>query len=271
MAPQIELRTPDCYYSAIDLETGHSVLLLEDLTGGRNINKFADCSLTEVELAVSQIARFHATWWESPLLHQMDWMPRLNTNDFQKIQQIYQQRWKLFLEKAGQSLPKPILGIGQKLEHHLVKFFRYLEEAPRTIRHNDYQPSNVFFFTASNGDLSLAVIDWQVITFGRGVSDVAYFLGKGVRSEVRQAHEMDWLKMYHTILVDGGVEGYSFDECLNDYRLAMFEGLWRLVFIIGGGNLSQAEEAGFCNITLPRYCAAILDLNSGELLSEEWL
>ncbi|MDH3599878.1 MAG: ecdysteroid 22-kinase family protein [Candidatus Tectomicrobia bacterium] len=42
LVPQMELRTPNCYYSAIDLETGHSVLLLEDLTGGRKIDKFAD-------------------------------------------------------------------------------------------------------------------------------------------------------------------------------------------------------------------------------------
>lgn len=271
LAPQIELVTPDCYYSAIDLETGHSVLLLEDLTGGRNINKFGNCSLAEAELAISQIAHFHATWWESPQLNEMDWMPRLKTTDFQRVQHLYQQRWGLFLEKVGQILPEPMLQIGENLGHHLVNYFLYLEDAPRTIRHNDYQPSNMFFQTASNGDLSLVVFDWQLITFGRGVSDVASFLSKGVRSEVRQTHEMVWLKMYHTTLVEGGVEAYSFEECLNDYRLAMFEGWWRMVFLVGGGNLTQEEEAGFCNILLPRYCAAILDLNAGELLSEEWL
>ena len=61
LARQIELVTPDCYYSAIDLETGHSVLLLEDLTGGHNANRFEDRSLAEAELAISQIAHFHAT------------------------------------------------------------------------------------------------------------------------------------------------------------------------------------------------------------------
>jgi hypothetical protein len=89
-----------------------------------------------------------------------------------------------------------------------------------------------------------------------------------VQPEVRQAHEIDWLKMYHTTLVEAGIDTYSFDECLNDYRLALFEGFWRLVFTIGSGNLTKEEEAGFSNITLPRYCAAILDLNAGELLGE---
>jgi hypothetical protein len=268
LAPQISLRTPVCYHSAIDLKTGHSVLLLEDLLGGRNGYKFGECSLAEVALATGQIAQFHASWWESPQLNEMDWMPRFSTVDFQNIQHIYQQRWEPFLERVGQTLPKPMLEIGENLGRQLVKFFSYLESAPRTICHNDYQASNIFFFTEANGDLLQTVIDWQLITFGRGVGDMANFLSKCVRPEVRQAHEMGWLKMYQAILVENGVEGYSFNACLNDYRLALFEGWWRMVFAVGSGTLTPEEEAGFCNVLLPRYCAAILDLNAGELLTE---
>jgi Ecdysteroid kinase-like family len=271
LAPQITLRTPDCYYSAIDLDTGHSVVLLEDLVGGRNVNKFGACSISETELAIGQIAQFHGSWWQSPQLNEMDWMPRLSTADFQNIQHIYQHRWEPFLERVGQNLPKPMVEIGEQLGHQLVKFLSYLEQEPRTICHNDYQPSNIFFFTEASGDLSQTVIDWQLITFGRGVSDVANFLSKSVRTDVRRKNEMTWLNMYHATLMKNGVEGYSFEECLQDYRLALFEGWWRMVFVVGGSNLTQAEEAGFCNVLLPRYCAAILDLNAGELLSEEWL
>jgi Ser/Thr protein kinase RdoA (MazF antagonist) len=161
-----------------------------------------------------------------------------------------------------------MLEIGENLGRQLVKFFSYLESAPRTICHNDYQASNIFFFTEANGDLLQTVIDWQLITFGRGVGDMANFLSKCVRPEVRQAHEMGWLKMYQAILVENGVEGYSFNACLNDYRLALFEGWWRMVFAVGSGTLTPEEEAGFCNVLLPRYCAALLDLNAGELLTE---
>jgi hypothetical protein len=120
LAPQISLRTPVCYHSAIDLKTGHSVLLLEDLLGGRNGYKFGECSLAEVALATGQIAQFHASWWESPQLNEMDWMPRFSTVDFQNIQHIYQQRWEPFLERVGQTLPKPMLEIGENLGRQLV-------------------------------------------------------------------------------------------------------------------------------------------------------
>ena len=270
-ARQIELRTPRCYYSDIDLETGHSVLILEDLTGGRNVGKFEGCSPVETELAISEIAQFHATWWESPHLNEIDWIPPLGSAaDLQDFQHLYQQRWESFLKRAGQNLPESILEIGDKLAHQFANYLRYMAQSPRTIRHDDYQPCNVFFLTQAKGDLSLAVIDWQLISLGRGVNDMAYFVIRGVSSAVRQTHEMGWLKMYHTILVENGVEGYTFDQCLHDYRMALFRGFLVSVFLIGGSNLSKAEEAGFSNVVLPRCYAAILDLNAGELLTESF-
>lgn len=63
LADQVALRTPRCHYSVLDRETGLCVLLLEDLapirSGGEN---YALCSLEEAELAVAQIAKFHASW-----------------------------------------------------------------------------------------------------------------------------------------------------------------------------------------------------------------
>lgn len=66
MAPHVELRTPHCYYSDIDTENGEHVLLLEDLAPARSPAWEEGCSLAQTEHAIQQIAKFHATWWESP-------------------------------------------------------------------------------------------------------------------------------------------------------------------------------------------------------------
>ena len=51
-----------------------------------------------------------------------------------------------------------------------------MPEGPRTLIHNDYHAENLFF--AATGDArSIAVTDWQVATLGRGVIDIARFLG----------------------------------------------------------------------------------------------
>ena len=130
------------------------------------------------------------------------------------------------------------------------------------------QPANLFFFTAPNDTLSLTVIDWQTLTLGRGIIDIALFAGRCVPPEVRRQEEMVWLQMYHMTLVENGVNGYSFDECLYDYRMAMFINLSRMVWLIGTGNLSPEEETGFREVILPRNCAAIMDLDSVALLDD---
>ena len=58
LAARIPLRTPRCYFSAIDLASGASLLLLEDLAPARNGSWIAGCSVEEAELAVRSITPF---------------------------------------------------------------------------------------------------------------------------------------------------------------------------------------------------------------------
>ena len=43
---------------------------------------------------------------------------------------------------------------------------------------------------------------------------------------------MDLLKLYHTILMEHGVEEYPFEQCLYDYQFTMLDLLYFLVMII---------------------------------------
>jgi hypothetical protein len=49
----------------------------------------------------------------------------------------------------------------------------------------------------------------------------------------------------------------------------MFEGLFRMVMAIGGGDLRDEQERAHCDVIWPRFCAALLDLNAGELLPQK--
>src|SRR3990172_3169871 len=66
IADKIELRTPRRYYSAMDPAAGRFVLLLEDLAPARCGDQLKSCSLEEARLALRELARFHAVWWNSP-------------------------------------------------------------------------------------------------------------------------------------------------------------------------------------------------------------
>lgn len=268
IADEVELRTPRCYYSAMDVEADEYVLLLEDLAPARVGDQVAGCSPDEAELAIRHLAKFHATWWESPRLAEIDWMPLVsNPAQVQAVENSYRDTWDSFLERFGDKLQASMVRTGERLADNIAGIMAYLAEPPRTIMHGDYRLDNLFFATTEGGD-PLAVIDWQISFRGRGVFDVAYLMSSGLRPEDRKAKEMDILRSYHSILTENGVRDYGYDQCLHDYRLST---LFCLVYpVIGGGSVDMGNERGVAlwNGWLDRNATAILDLDAGELMAK---
>ena len=265
IADEVQLRTPRCYYSAMDVDADEYVLLLEDMAPARVGDQLAGCSHQEAELAIRELAKFHATWWDTPRLEELEWMPCANDPINKSAEQSYQDAWDTFLERFGARLPKSLLATAEKLGSRAGRIQDQLADSPRTIRHCDYRLDNLFFATPEGGD-PLAVIDWQIASRGRGTYDVGYFMSQSVDPRQRKASEVDLLKTYHRTLAENGVRGYDFAECLRDYRLAT---LFCLVYpVISGGTYDLNNERGVALVTamLDRSVAAIVDLNAGELL-----
>ena len=99
-----------------------------------------------------------------------------------------------------------------------------------------------------------------------GMLDVASFLGGNVSIADRRAHEMDLLRTYHALLVENGVGDYTFEQCLDDYRLAMFDGFFRMVLFLGSGDPREEQLRTHRDVICPRFCAAVVDLDAGALL-----
>jgi len=267
LAGRSPLRTPRCYFSAIDMEQGLSLLLLEDLTAAANGSWIAGCSLAEAKLAVRAIAAFHAAWWMHPQLEEQHWLQLRGPASAEQAPAFFHQTWEPFLAKLGPRLTDEIRQIGAWLDVHLCRLGAYLyQEQPRTLIHNDFQADNLFF-TRSGNAASLVVIDWQLATQGRGVYDIAYFLGGNLDTHDRRDHELSLLRTYYTLLLEYGVRDYPFEQCLDDYRLAMLQPLSRLIAVIGAGVVPPQQERGFCDVLVARYCRAVHDLKVGELLS----
>jgi hypothetical protein len=114
IADRSELRTPRCYFSAIDTEAGDFALLLEDLAPARSGDWVAGCSPEEAALAVCEIAKFHARWWESPYLAEIDWVPQLEL-DVAELQDWYWNSWEPFYDRARSRFPDTLLKIGERL------------------------------------------------------------------------------------------------------------------------------------------------------------
>ena len=256
-----ELRTPRCYFSDIDESTGESVLMLEDLAGFRSVDEIPGCTLAETERITRDLARFHARWWSNPKLGEFQWL------------RPFDESFSVELVGTPASefdgpLPDSVRAVGTRIRESYMELFHENSRPPRTIALNDIKARHVLFVPGSE-DLDFAVIDFQMVVQGRGVLDLARLFGGSLDTELRRGSELDLLTMYHELLRSYGVEDYSFDDCLTDYRRGHLQNLTDLMAVEAQGLQQRGGDRAvqIQAVQLDRYAAAIVDLDCGDLLS----
>jgi hypothetical protein len=97
--------------------------------------------------------------------------------------------------------------------------------------------------------------------------DVAYFLGTGLRTEDRRAHEQELVRGYHRRLLEQGVQGFDWERCWDGYRRGCF---WGIVINVAAAIVVERTDRGddmFATV-FERIAQQIIDLDALELLPE---
>ncbi|MCL6645953.1 MAG: ecdysteroid 22-kinase family protein [Dehalococcoidia bacterium] len=268
LSHRVPVRVPRRYYSAMDLERGEFVLLLEDLSGLRLGDQLASCTPEEAATAVRALGKLHAAFWQKPELERLDWMPYTNDPVQKSAQDSYARAWQPFVDNFGHQVPPATLRTAERLGAPICDILDRFVDPPRTIIHGDFRLDNLFFGHGKDGD-PLAIIDWQIASRGRGAFDIAYFFSGSLSTEARRACERGVLREYHEILQrEGGATDYTWDEFFRDYRMGA---LFCMVYsVITCGSLDLANERGMAlgSTILKRNVDAIADLDCDELLSQ---
>ena len=261
LADRVPLRTPRCYYAAMDpspaagreqqaldfferlpvwlirlllpilmwlagLSRRRYVLLLEDLAPARVGDQVAGCERARAEAALTALAGAHAALWEDPELERLFWIPRVNvlSRYFGVLYGRYQRR---FVARYGARLPPRMIELTGWLRRNSGALLDRLAELPATLTHGDYRLDNLFF----SEDGSVTALDWQGPLYGPAALDVAYFITGNLRAELAAECERPLLESYHAELVRRGVRDYGLDDLLRHYELAKLYVVFRLGFI----------------------------------------
>jgi aminoglycoside/choline kinase family phosphotransferase len=265
LAPHTELPTPTCYYADIDLATGDHIILLQDLAPLHSGSRLAGCTPAQARTAIHHVAKLHTTWWGKTEGEELAWLSDGDRNpDAEQLRQIYDQWWPAFYQQAQAQLPETLAQFSQQLGSRRAMLRKQLFGAsPRTLIHRDYQLENLFFGAGQGSGpefvTEFAIVDWQFFSRGRCVWDVAYFLSESLLPDDRRAVEMELLALYHQSLVAHGIQEYTFEQCLYDYRLCLLQRHTALVSTIAAMPFSAEQRHIHINILLPRNIAAILD------------
>lgn len=211
LAHRAKIHTPDVYVAEID-ESGNFVLLLEDMAPAKPGDQMSGMSIADAKLALKEAAKLHAAFWNDHDLMNQDWVYVPEGAQGFYTTELMESSWEHFEKTYAHKMDPEVIKVCDKyIRHHAA--WNAPREEPKCFSHNDFRADNMLF-----GGERVAVVDWQTSNYlGTGM-DVAYFLGGAFDRETRRTNEQELLQMYHDELITNGVEDYSFDHLMADYR-----------------------------------------------------
>ena len=263
IAGTVDVSTPRCWYAAITDDGTDFTLILEDLHPARPGVQIESCSLSQAGDAVVNLAALHAPRWNDSTLLGIKGFRLTDAASAQFVGEIFAKAVDDFVARfdaIGNEDVETLHGCAEVIGPWLLT-----RPVPFGIVHGDYRLDNLMFPPQGRG---VSALDWQTVGVAPPCRDLAYFLGTALRPEDRRRSESDLVALYFDDLERRGVQGYSRDECFDDYRLGQLQGPFITVLGCVYGATAERTQAGdemFISMAT-RSCAAIRELDSLSLV-----
>lgn len=269
-----------CYAAAYDETSGNSYLLLQDLSETHAPPMTRDQQIHFVEgvptaLAIEQVvetlAHLHAYWWEHPWLGTQAFEVGYWSRDAEHFEAYLQRRttsWQHLIGKEASWLPEDVRELYERVltrlpyhwERHVAPRFHTGKNI--TLTHGDAYFAN-FLSPKDTRSTAAYLLDWQSPGFEIGAYDLVNLCATFWTSEQRQRdqREVQILRRYHAALQAHGVQSYTWDEMLTDYKIGLI--FWLLMPVqdcYGGSKTSYWWPKMQCLV------AAFREWNCEELL-----
>jgi aminoglycoside phosphotransferase (APT) family kinase protein len=263
LASSLSVVVPTPVHAELAANETDFVLLMQDMAPARVVDQIEGCSADEAAVVVEQAAALHAGSWRNASLAATDWLGG-TVASFSHVTDGFAALVSSFPETYGDLIPEDDVAEAGRLGPHAAAWKAIIAE-PRCLWHSDLRGDNLLF-DANDGQVPVAVLDWQGVGYGQGTIDLAYFLGTSLTTETRQAHERDLVRHYHEALVAGGVTDVDAEQCWNDYRLHAIHPLQTGIFGLGAVRRSERGDR-LWRTWIARTAQQTRDLDSFALLA----
>ncbi|WP_280826399.1 phosphotransferase [Mycobacterium sp. OTB74] len=245
---------PKCLAAGYEADTGAFHLLLDDATPAVVGDEISGATLDQAAMALTALGRVHGPLIGAAALQSAEWLHRENPLNQALMGGLY----AAFLERYETRIAPEHRVVCERL---IGTFDAYLAadaavEQPRGLVHGDYRLDNLLFSTES-ARRDLTVVDWQTVTWGPVLADVAYFVGCALPSDVRLEHYDALLRAYQAGL--GGA--LTLEDIRQGVRRQSFFGV---VMAIASSMLVERTERGdeLFMTMLQRHCQHVLDADA---------
>jgi Ecdysteroid kinase-like family len=262
IAPNLGGPIAPCYHAGFDAGTGAFHLLLSNAGPAVVGDEIHGATIEQAILALAELGRLHTPLLGDTAMAQPDWLNRESPMNQAVIGQLYAG----FFERYRDQIAPEHRAVCERL---VAGFDAYVaaESAPDRMQglvHGDYRLDNMLFGQPS-ADRPLTVVDWQTVTWGPAMTDVAYFIGCALPNKVRRDHYDELLRAYHDAL--GPSAPISLDDVRDGVRRQSFFGVMMAIVSSMLVERTARGDAMFM-VMLQRHCQHVLDTDALAVLSE---
>lgn len=238
------VRVPETIVAEIADDGVDFILLFEDLGPARGGNQLASCTAADARAGVIQAAALHAPSWGHAEILATDWL-QAKPEVAAQVQALYPNAQAIFRERYADSLEPEFMAVCEELaEAGALWFGRDLP--PQCLIHGDFRLDNMLF-DVKGGAEPIAVLDWQTVALGNGLTDIGYFLGTGIGDDLRRAHEAELLDLYCAEMTARGV-ALTRDAIWDDYVVGALHGVSTAVFSAAYVERTERGDANFLSM-----------------------
>jgi len=247
LAPQLDVRAPRAYYSAVDDAAQQAIVIMDDVVanGGTFMNAFTPYSVRTARDTLGQLAQLHAATWGCAGLTELGWLdPRITGMA------------DIFPVALLQELLDD--GRGPDVAPELRSAENVAEAMRRTgaheitcVIHADPHSGNSYL----DADGRACWLDWQIVQRGNWATDIAYHLGTVLTVETRRSHEANLLRHYLVELSAAGAPAPPWDAAWEQYAQSFAYGYFLWV-------ITRISSREVVLVHIPRLAAALTDHNT---------
>ena len=261
IAPVLGGPIAHCYHASYQPETGVFTLLIDDAAPAEVGDEIRGATVEDAMMALRQLGRLHGPLLGGPTPPPAAaWLQRETPMN----QELVTGLLAGFVDRYGESITPEQRLVCQTFVDSFDAYLAQEAGAGRVhgLVHGDYRLDNMLF--GRPGSLrDLTVVDWQTVTWGPAMTDVAYFLGCALPTADRRAHYDALLTAYHEGLGDD--PPISLAEVREGVRRQSFFGV--MMAIVSSMLVERTERGDTMFLTmLERHSSHVLDTAALEVL-----
>jgi hypothetical protein len=258
---RVDICTPVVHHVGWDPVTHDFVIVMGDLRASHPGDQLAGCDVGEAERVVAEVVGLHApTWGRVEALRGLDWLGHPGADRAATLAMMYAATLPGFVDRYGGRLGREVVTIAERVVGASERLSALTAEWAEgrgawCVAHGDFRLDNILFGDAA-GEPPVTVVDWQTVTIGTGIADVAYFVGSGLLPDVRAAHERRLVERYVAAMRRAGVE-LDDEVAWDGYVLGSAGGL--LMAVVASQIVEQTERGDEMFMTMAARHAVQID------------